>query len=69
VVETSDLQRAQIDELLQQLDHTNDDLLTKAGRLAKKESTVEAAQSMLANLKPIIDALESQLTDDERAKA
>ena len=45
------------------LDSTQSDLATKARNLAAKDSSVEAAQHLLGNLKPLLDALESQLDE------
>ena len=36
-------------------------VVTTARNLAEKDSNVEAAQSLLGNLKPLLDALENQL--------
>lgn len=50
------------------LDAANEMLADSSGMLAKKGSAMSAAASMLANLKPMLEALEGQLSDEEKAE-
>ena len=43
------------------------DLASTSGRLAQKDMSLSTAANLLASLKPMLDALEEQLTDEERA--
>lgn len=63
--ELSTCQDTQIGQLMSNVNNLSDDLSLKSGALARKLSTFEAAQAMMANLKPMMDALEGQLTEEE----
>ena len=59
---------SRVEELMEALDSANELLADRSGLLAKKGSAMTAAASMLANLKPMLDALEDQLTEEEKAE-
>ncbi|MCA9001090.1 MAG: hypothetical protein KDB61_04140, partial [Planctomycetes bacterium] len=62
-------QEAQIGELQLSLNSTSETLEEKMSRLAAKQTSVQAAQAMLENLKPMLDALEDRLHDESDSMA